>query len=118
MIEVLSCKQRGMRSLFRFKMSKRTVGLFSFFMVFISAFLSKLETIFCVFPAENSFVNALIPFIGVSKSETIFCVFPAENSFVNALIPFIGVSKLETIFCVFLPLKGVLRRVPFIGVRL
>jgi len=25
-------------------------------------------------------------------------------------------SKLETIFCVFLPLKGVLKRVPFIGV--
>ena len=27
--------------------------------------ISKLETIFCVFPAENSFVNALVPFIGV-----------------------------------------------------
>jgi len=74
MIEAPGCKQRGMRSLFRFKMSKRTVGLFSFFMVFISAFLSKLEIIFCVFvpikgvlkrAAENSFVNALIPFIGV-----------------------------------------------------
>jgi hypothetical protein len=30
-----------------------------------SRFISKLETISCVFPAENSFVNALIPFIGV-----------------------------------------------------
>jgi len=38
----------------------------------------------------------------VSKLETIFCVFLAENSFVNALTP----------------LKGVLKRVPFIGVRL
>ncbi len=27
--------------------------------------ISKLEIIFCVFPAENNFVNALIPFIGV-----------------------------------------------------
>jgi len=38
--------------------------------------ISKLETIFCVFPplkgvlkraAENSFVNALVPFIGVRR---------------------------------------------------
>jgi len=28
---------------------------------------SKLEIIFCVFLAENNFVNALIPFIGVRK---------------------------------------------------
>ena len=83
MIEAPNCKQRGMRSLFWFKISKRTVGLFSFFMVFISAFLSKLEIIFCVF----------LPLKGVLKRT-------AENSFGNALTP----------------LKGVLRRVPFIGV--
>jgi hypothetical protein len=43
-------------------------------------FISKLETIFCVFlplkgvlkrAAENSFVNALIPFIGVRKRQVI-----------------------------------------------
>jgi hypothetical protein len=43
-----------------------------------SRFISKLETIFCVFlplkgvlkrTAENSFVNALIPFIGVRKRQ-------------------------------------------------
>ena len=38
----------------------------------------------------------------ISNLETIFCAFPAENSFVNALIP----------------LKGVLNRVPFIGVKI
>jgi len=48
----------------------------------------------------------------------------AEDNFVNALIPFIGVSKLEIVFCVFWqkiislshlsPLVGI---IPFIGVR-
>jgi len=40
--------------------------------------------------------------IEVSALEIIFCAFSAQNYFLKALIP----------------LKGVLKRVPFIGVRL
>ena len=44
-----------------------------------SGLFSKLEIIFCVFLAENNFVNALIPFIGVTKSSGVDGVQNAEQ---------------------------------------
>ena len=32
---------------------------------------SNLEIVFCVFPAENNFVKALIPFIGVTSPSSL-----------------------------------------------